>query len=170
MPKKGILPELPPEILTLITQKKTLRRRRYRVRDSHEYATLGAIIRNLDKIIQERITIFEQEHYLGILQRISPDQAMFRQVKNLSGVLQREKVGDLINLQGQRIISEDDKANLMAEAFENIQLNSTARQNSDPTSSDYQPAVSFGEHCLADGSILSGATSTSLRFIRPTEI
>lgn len=55
--------------------------------DHQEVITIGAIITNLDKIIKDRIRIFEEQHYIDILNKIRMDQDMFKKVKALSGAL-----------------------------------------------------------------------------------
>lgn len=93
-PRNGFLKELQHDILQLIAQKKTLRRRRWKSRDKQNAATHGALIRNLHKIIKYRIRLFEDRQFLELLHNIPPNQNMFRKVNAYSEVRARQRIGD----------------------------------------------------------------------------
>lgn len=163
--------ELPSDILQLIRQKKTLRRRMFRVHDLQEHNIIRATVRNLDNIIGQRIRIFEEEHLLRVLDGIPANADMFRKVKALSGAFNKRGIGDLVGPDGRMVVSDEDKLDIMAAEFSGMQADPAGVGDMDTsTVADNLPMVEFGRDFLADGSTVTGSPRAPLRLITRSEI
>lgn len=169
-PKRDGLPELPPDILDLIRQKKTLRRRVHRTLDPQGYTTAKAIIKRMNKLIGERIARFEEEYYLRRLQAISADKDMYRKVKGLSGALRRRGIDDLVDSGGRRAVADREKAEILASEFARIQGTAVAGYAPDDDEEPLAPMVDFGTDYFADGTVIPGSTAVPLRLVKVEEI
>lgn len=76
-------------------------------------------------------------------------------------------IGDLIDVQGQRILSEREKAEFLANQFDGQTVADSSPLDRDKT---YAPIVQFGQQYRADGSILPGAPELHIKFTKPSEI
>ena len=77
---------LPPDILDLIKEKKQLRRTTFRCLDPRRKATLEAIVRNLSKIISDRIRIHEDSYWSKYFASIKMNSKTYKKVKGLCGL------------------------------------------------------------------------------------
>lgn len=114
IPKHGMIEHLPQNIIKLFKQKKNLRRRMYRIQDRNEYITRTSILQRLNKIIQEKIRLFEENYYEPKLNSITTNGDMYRKVKKFCST-QRTKISQLKNKQNQAIHKNEEKANLISE-------------------------------------------------------
>lgn len=152
-PKYGTLIELPQEILDLIRQKKNVRRRKFRVLDRSEYDTLSAILRRMDQLIKEKISLFERNYYTNILNNIKCNNDTFREVNRFCGI-KRVNIPTLKNDQGQNISDNKTKAETISYEYSKIQDSYNAL--SSPENNEEQaPIFNFGNEVLADGSTIS---------------
>lgn len=168
-PRKGGLPHLPPDIVHLIAQKKTLRRRMYRTMDFQQMVSIRTQTNLLDKLIKERIRIFENEYYNELLGTIRTNHDMFRKLKMFGGSARKE-IGELIDSQGRRVDSEVDKADIMATCFADTQSDNTLSISNTSEGSNREPMTTFGQNFLADGSAIVNNAQTPVRLIRTNEI
>lgn len=168
-PRNGFLPELPPDILHLIAQKKTLRRRRYRILDYQESISIKTQIKLLDRLIQQRIGKFERENFLKLLNGVSNNHEMFRQVKLFNGSRKKKAIGDLVDSQGRVVTSEMEKANMMATCLADVQRNAESDIDTSPDTI-YQPMTTFGQHYYADGNMIAEPGRTPISLIKPLEV
>lgn len=122
-PFRASLPKLPSVILGFIEERKRLRRQFHRVFDVSQKIELRGIIRNLDKIIQGQISVFENNQYLEKLEKIEINSETFCKVKQLCGIRRNVLIPNLTSETGSVIYNNDSKANLLADNFESIHNN-----------------------------------------------
>lgn len=117
--KKGQL-NLSPNILNFIKQKKHLRKMAYRCSDPQRKITLKAIIRNLDTIIKELISLNEDRYWCDFFKKIKMNNKTYKKIKNLCGLNKKSDLPDFIDDSG--IVTSDNisKVNLLADNFENV--------------------------------------------------
>lgn len=73
----------------------------------------------------------------------------------------KKKIGDLIDSNGQKVTSDEEKSNIIAACFANAQTYGTPVTNN--------PMVIFGHDFLANGQVIS-ADILPVRLIKPSEI
>lgn len=170
-PRNGLMRELPGDILNLISQKKTLRRRMHRLVDVQEAMTIRAVVRNLDTIIRERIKLFEDDLFVRQLNGIKPDNNMYRKIHAFTGSRRRKEIGQLVDDTGRTILADMEKAETLAETFSRIQGNSGLRDDDGVTREEiYRPMTTFGDSHLANGNMLPGASPLPMRLVKPGDI
>lgn len=114
------LSRLQEDILHLINQEKKIRRKIHRTDDYKRTVTLKAILRNLNRIVSERIALLEGDLQIRKLEGIVMNCTMHRKLKNLAGIAKRTKVPALKDPVGQNVESDVDKTEALAGHFANI--------------------------------------------------
>ena len=172
---KGLI-TLPQEILNWISEKKRLRRAAYRCLDPRRKNIIEADIRNISKIISDRIRLHEDNYWAAFFANIKMDGKTYRKIKGLCGLQNKIELPDLVidptdhtDYDGGVIQSDSsiimktniDKVNALAKNFENIHkqnrnIGSVAHtQFVDSSISDISnnrnPIITFNEVFKADG-------------------
>lgn len=168
--RRGLL-RLPPYILGFIEQKKRLRRTMYRCGDPGRRNILKAEVRNLDRIIQGAIAVFERDYWSDFLGSVRLNNRTFRNVKMAAGLNARPVIRSLVGANGTIVSDESGKADLLAGNFSRVHLGGQ-EDRVDPFSvmvkevvsslDGTTPLATFGEYMRADG----GAVGTEGDFRR----
>lgn len=176
---RGLL-KLPSNILHFIAEKKRLRRTLRRTGDPGREAFLRADIRNLDKIIQGAIAVFEESYWTDYLRAVRLGDRTFRQVKRAAGLSRRAPVAELVDVRGSFVVDDPGKADLLADRFlevhsgnEGLRMSSFegAVRGEVSALEDRTPLVDFGEGVMADGAVINvDINLRTLGFVKPSEI
>lgn len=111
------LRRLPQNILDFIAHKKRLKRTLHRCEEPGRRNILKADIRNLDKIIQGSISVFERDRWTDYLGRIRMNNRTYRNIKAAAGISSRPPIGNLKDSTGGMISDDPGKANLLADSL-----------------------------------------------------
>lgn len=127
IPKKslqtGNIKNLPTDILDLINNKKSMRRRWSRIRFRADGPQLQAEIRLLTKIIDDRIRIFCSNSWTTTLKNIKPNPQAFKKVKSLCSLNRMHVPKEIIDpADGSRKSRTTDIANILSSNFEKVHL------------------------------------------------
>lgn len=176
---RGLL-KLSPVILGFIKEKKRLRRIVQRSEDPGRVNIIKADIRNLDRIIQGAIAIYEQDYWTKYLEGIQVNNMTYRQLNRATGFRRRRLIPNLEGTDGAFIADDKGKADLLADGFHaaqgrgrelqaDVYVDSVERGNS--VLIDRNPLVMFGEGITANGDF-SGVTIDLGRrgFVNPSDI
>lgn len=117
---RGML-KLPLHIINFITHKKRLRRALHRCSEPGRASIMKAEIKNLDKIVQGAISVFEREHLSDYLSNVRLNNTTFRKVKSAVGLNVRPAVQSLKGPGGLIVSDDNGKANLLADSFFRVQ-------------------------------------------------
>lgn len=153
------LRRLPAEIMRFIDEKKRLRRIKDRTGDFARRNVLKADIRNLDRIIQGAIFIFEQGLWESFLQGIRVNSKTLRKVKAAAGICARRPIPDLVDCNDLLISDDLGKANLLADSIQGNGPDDERREGDDViieaanSVNNKTPTIVFDDGCTADGSI-----------------
>lgn len=112
---------LPPDILDLLRQKKSMRRRWERLRLRPIAAQLKTEIKLLTQIINQRITITRNAQWSNKLSSIQPGPSMFRKIKSFSQPITSYAPKSMLHPDtGANITQTADIANILAAGFEKV--------------------------------------------------
>lgn len=139
------LGNLPPRILGFIRERRRICRTLRRSNDPSRFSTLRADIRNMDRIIEDSIRIFEHERYQGLLEGIKIDNRTFGKVKAAAGLTYREPIGDLLDGNGGLIVTDTLKSEALADHLQN-----GLRPVNGPIDNDFQSSVNRAAEDMDD--------------------
>lgn len=117
--KRGQI-NLSPQILDFITEKKRLRRTLNRSTDPDRKQLVRAIIRNLDKIIQELIILHEEAYWNEYFRNLKMNNMTFKKIKGLCGLNKRSMLPDFVSPSGNIVSDSVEKVNMLADHFCNV--------------------------------------------------
>ncbi|XP_017481195.1 PREDICTED: RNA-directed DNA polymerase from mobile element jockey-like [Rhagoletis zephyria] len=178
---RGLI-SLPTEILDLISEKKRLRRTVSRCVDPRRKNTLTAIIRNLTKIIEERIRLHEDRYWSNYFAKIRMNNKTYSKIKGLCGLKKTSEIPDLIinrenididlpyvdptsnNNSSDIVLTENlYKVNALAYAFEQVHrqnlhlgeesFSDLIENNVAEITQSNEPIVYFSNNVTADGEL-----------------
>ncbi|XP_073830204.1 uncharacterized protein [Musca autumnalis] len=146
--------------------------------DPTRFSALRADIRNLDRIIDDAIQIYEQESYQGFLEDITVNNKSFGQVKVATGLASKEPIGVLKNAGGERISDYGGKAEVLADYVQGMlrPMNEHVDQSFHSSISlavekldDRSPLETFSNAFRADGSTVESVERWNVAgFFKPS--
>lgn len=112
---------LPPDVMSLISQKKRMRRRWERIRFRQDGPQLKSEIRLLSKIIDERVRLVHDHYWTATLRNIKCGPSTFKKIKTFTNNNAQNTPKVMINPATNISMSDNiDIANILGETFENV--------------------------------------------------